>query len=148
MPSTHLSLHYHLVFSTKNREPWLPPSCRARVHEYMGGLVCGLGGIAHAVGGTGDHVHLAISLKATHSLADVLREIKSESSRWIHLELKLAGFAWQDGYGAFTFAIRDLESVGSYVLGREEHHRLKPFQDEYREMLQRSKIDYDERYLW
>lgn len=141
MPSTHLSLHYHLVFSTKDREPWLPPSCRARVHEYMGG-------IAHAVGGTGDHVHLAISLKATHSLADVLREIKSESSRWIHLELKLTGFAWQDGYGAFTFAIRDLESVRSYVLGQEEHHRLKTFQDEYREMLKRSKIDYDERYLW
>ncbi len=148
MPSTHVSLHYHLVFSTKNREPWLPPTQRRRVHEYLGGVVRHLGGAPHAVGGTGDHVHVAMGLKATHCLADVMREVKSESSRWIHQELRLAGFAWQEGYGAFTFAASDTESVRRYVLNQEEHHRVKTFQEEYVEMLQRGMVEYKKSYLW
>ena len=99
MPSTHLSLHYHLVFSTKDREPWLAPTPRARVHEYVGGIVRGIHGVPHAVGGTGDHVHVSAALRATHCLADVMRELKSESSAWIHRELGLHGFAWQEGSG-------------------------------------------------
>ncbi len=132
MPSTHLSLHYHFVFSTKNREPWLAPTARKRVHEYIGGIIRSMNGIAHAVGGTGDHIHVAAGLRATHCLADVMREIKSESSRWIHEELRQAGFTWQEGYGAFTFAAPDLESVRAYVLNQEEHHRVKTFQENTR----------------
>lgn len=81
MPSTHTALHYHLVFSTKNRELWFPPSLRGRVHEYLGGVIRNLNGVPYAVGGTGDHVHMAAGLRATHCVADVMREIKSESSR-------------------------------------------------------------------
>lgn len=84
MPSTHLSLHYHFVFSTKHREPWLSPSPRGRVHEYLGGIVRGMGGVPHALGGTGDHVHVLAGLRATHCLTDVMRELKIESSGWIH----------------------------------------------------------------
>ena len=148
MASTHLSLLYHLVFSTKNREPWLSPTSRHRVHEYIGGTIRNMIGIAHAVGGTGDHIHIAVGLRATHCLADVMREIKSESSRWIHEELRLAGFAWQEGYGAFTFAARDLEPVRAYVLDQEEHHRVRTFQEEYVAMLKRGMVEYDERFLW
>jgi putative transposase len=147
MASTHLSLHYHIVFSTKNREPWLSPTDRHRVHEYMGGIFRGLGGVAHAVGGTGDHIHIAAGLRATHCLADVMREVKSESSRWIHEELRLAGFAWQEGYGAFTFAVTDLDLVRTYVLNQEEHHRLRTFQEEYVAMLKRGQVSYEERFL-
>lgn len=147
MPSTHLSLHYHLVFGTKNREPWFPPSARARVHEYIGGIVRNMNGVAHAVGGTGDHVHIAAGLRATHCLADVMREIKGESSR-IHKELKSAAFTWQEGYGVFTFAAPDLEAVRAYVLNQEEHHRVKTFQEEYVAMLKRGMTEYDERFLW
>jgi REP element-mobilizing transposase RayT len=100
MASTHLSLHYHLVFSTKNREPWLSPTHRQRLHSSIGGILRNMGGVAHAVGGTGDHLHIAAGLRATHCLADAMREVKSESSRWIHEELRLAGFAWQVGYVA------------------------------------------------
>ncbi len=89
MASTHLSLHYHLVFRTKNREPWLSPTHRQRVHEYIGGILRNKDGVADAVGGTGDHIHIAAGLRATHCLADVMREVKSESSRWIHEELRL-----------------------------------------------------------
>jgi REP element-mobilizing transposase RayT len=148
MPSTHVSLHYHLVFSTKNREPWMPPTDRHRVHEYLGGIVRHVDGVPHAVGGTGDHVHLSVGLKASHCLADLMREIKSESSRWIRRELRLAGFAWQEGYGAFTFSAKDLASVRRYVLNQEEHHRVKTFQEEYVELLQRGMVEYDDRYLW
>ncbi len=148
MPSTHLSLHFHLVFSTKNREPWIQPSVRKRVHEYLGGVIRLANGIAHAIGGTGDHVHLAVGLRATHRLADVMREIKGESSRWIHDEVRLHGFAWQEGYGAFTSGAKDLESVKHYVLNQEEHHRVKSFQDEYVEMLKRGLVEYDDAHLW
>lgn len=148
MPSTHLSLHYHFVFSTKNREPWLSSVHRDRVHEYIGGTVRGLKGVAHAVGGTEDHVHVFAGLRASHSLADVMREVKSESSRFIHQELRLPGFAWQEGYGAFTVSASQLEPVMNYVLHQEQHHRHKTFQDEYVEMLQRGFVEYDEAYLW
>jgi putative transposase len=148
MASTHLSLHYHLVFSTKNREPWLSPTHRQRVHAYIGGIIRNMDGVAHAVGGTGDHIHIAAGLRATHCLADVMREVKSESSRWIHEELRLAGFAWQEGYGAFTFAAPDLEAVRAYVLNQEEHHRVKTFQEEYVAMLKRGMVAYEERFLW
>ena len=148
MASTHLSLHFHLVFSTKNREPMMPTEWRDRIHEYLGGVVRGLGGFAHAVGGTADHVHVFAGLRATHCLADVMRELKSESSAWIHRELRLPSFRWQEGYGAFTVSASHIDAVKRYVLNQEEHHRVLPFQDEYVAMLQRGLVDYDDRYLW
>ena len=148
MPSTHLSLHYHLVFSTKSREPWLAPTSRIRVNEYLGGVIRGMNGLPHAVGGTGDHVHVFAGLRATHCLADVMRELKSESSAWIKKELGLHGFAWQEGYGAFTVSASSLEPVRDYVLNQEAHHRKTTFQQEYVAMLRRGLVEYDERYLW
>lgn len=148
MASTHLSLHYHFVFCTKNRHPWFPPSIRDRVHEYVGGVIHGLDGFPHAVGGTADHIHVFAGLRATHSIADVMRELKSESSRWIHKELRLAGFAWQEGYGAFTVSASNIESVRNYVLNQEQHHRVKTFQEEYVKMLQLGMVPYQEAHLW
>ena len=148
MPSTHLSVHYHLVFSTKNREPRFPPDLRPRLHEYLGGVVRAEGGVAHAVGGTGDHVHVFAGLRATHCLADVMQRVKGVSSKWVHDELRLAGFAWQEGYGGFTVSASSLERVRSYVLHQEEHHRVKTYQEEYVEMLKRGLVEYDEKYLW
>ncbi len=148
MPSTHLSLHFHIVFSTKDRERWIVPSIRDRVHEYIGGTIRSINGVAHAVGGMSDHVHVFAGLRATHCLADVMREMKSESSGWIHREFRLAGFAWQDGYGAFTVSASHIESVRNYVLHQEDHHRVTTFQEEYVAMLKRGLVEYDEKYLW
>jgi len=149
MPSsTHLSLHYHLVFSTKSRAPWLAGDIRAEVHDYLGGTIRGLGGFSHAVGGISDHVHVFVGLKATHCLADVMRELKSESSAWIHRKFRLPEFAWQEGYGAFTVGAMNMEVVRDYVLNQERHHRTSTFQHEYVEMLKRGLVEYDERYLW
>src|SRR5438067_9417105 len=87
MPSTHLSLHYHLVFSTKDRCPTIAPPWRERLHAFLGGVVKQIDGVPEGVGGVADHVHLLIGLGAIHRLAGVMREIKSVSSRWVHDEI-------------------------------------------------------------
>ena len=102
MASTYLSLHYHLVFATKNREAIIAPEWRSRMHEYLGGIISGLGGFSQGVGGVADHVHLLVGLKATHCLADVMRELKKASSAWVHEQIGVRTFAWQEGYAAFT----------------------------------------------
>ena len=148
MPSTHLSLHYHLVFSTKSRRPLIEAAWRARLHAFLGGAVRTLGGVPEAVGGVSDHVHLLVGLRATHRLADVLREIKHSSSKWVHREIGLIAFAWQEGYGAFTVGAGDRAAVRRYVEGQAEHHQKRTFQDEYLAFLKQSGVEFDERFLW
>jgi len=148
MPSTHTSLHYHLIFSTKDRVPSIQPNLRARMHAFLGGVIRAHDGVALDVGGTADHVHLVVGLKPTHTVADVLRVLKGDSSKWVHEELALQAFAWQEGYGAFTISKSDLASVRRYVQEQEEHHRKRSFQEEYRALLERHGIEFDERYLW
>ena len=147
MPSTHLSLHYHLVFATKNREPFLHAECRPRIHQYLGGTVNGLGGRIEAVGGTTDHVHLLVELRATHTLSDFMRELKKQSSVWMHEEIQIPGFAWQEGYAAFTVSASAVADVRAYVLNQEEHHHIRSFREELVIMLQRSGVVFDPRYL-
>jgi putative transposase len=95
MSSTHLSLHYHIVFGTKNHEPMIQPAWRGDLHAYLGGIIRTADGIAESIGGVSDHVHLLIGLRATHRLADVIRELKAVSSGWVHNEIGIRGFAWQ-----------------------------------------------------
>ncbi len=147
MSSTYLSLHYHLVFATKNREPLIAAPWRPRLHEYMGGTIRGLGGVAEGIGGMADHVHLLVGLKATHCLADVLRELKKASSLWIRDELKILEFAWQEGYAAFTVSATAREPVLRYIANQEEHHRVKSYREEMVQMLKRAGIEFDPRYL-
>ncbi len=125
MPSTHFSLQYHVVFSTKDRAPIIAGPWRERLHAYLGGIVREINGVAEAVGGVADHVHLLLGLRATHCLADVVREIK-----------------------AFTVGPTQRDAVRQYIAGQEEHHRTRTFQEEYVDFLKRSGIEYDERYLW
>ena len=95
-----------------------------------------------------DHVHLLLGLTATARLADVVRDIKAVSSSWVHDEIGDRAFAWQEGYGAFTVSPSHCEQVRSYIARQEEHHRKRTFQDEYRDLLKRCGVDFDERYLW
>ncbi len=147
MSSTYLSLHYHLVFSTKNREALIMPEWRARLHDYLGCAIRGLGGYPEGVGGIADHVHLLVGLKAIHSLADVMRELKKASSTWVHNEIGLPAFAWQEGYAAFTVSATSRDGVRHYIANQEEHHRVKSFREELVEMLSKAGIKYDPIYL-
>ena len=147
MGSTYLSLHYHLVFGTKNRERSIDAKWRDRLHEYLGGTISGLGGFSEGVGGVDDHVHLLVGLKATHCLADVLRELKKASSVWVHEQMGSPAFAWQEGYAAFTVSPTARDAVKSYIAHQEEHHRAKSFREELIEMLKRAGIEFDSKYL-
>lgn len=148
MPSTHLSLHYHLVFSTKFRNPLIVKEWRADLHAYLGGIVKGINGVPLAIGGVEEHVHLLVGLRATHRLDYVLRDVKADSSGWIHKVVGVKNFEWQKGYLGLTVSPSQIERVRSYVLNQEEHHRRKSFQEEYLELLNLSAIEYDERYVW
>lgn len=148
MPSTHVSLHYHVVWSTKDRRPSIDSVWRGRLHAWLGGSIRDQEGVPVAIDGIADHVHALVGLKATHRLSDVMRVIKSESSEWVHREATEAGFAWQEGYGAFTVSPQNLDSVRHYILNQEEHHRKSTFQEEYLDLLKRSGTHFDERYVW
>jgi putative transposase len=149
MPQSYTCLHYHLVFSTKNRAPLITPDIRPRLWEYMGGIVRGHKGIPIKIGGTDDHVHLLVTLRQEPALAAFLRELKAGSSGWVHDTFTGArDFAWQAGYGAFTVSHSGLGDVENYIDKQEEHHQTLTFQDEFRLLLRKHGIKFDEKYLW
>jgi hypothetical protein len=113
----------------------------------MGGTIRGLGGVPDEVGGIADHAHLLVGLKATHCLADEMRELKKASSVWAHDEIGAGNFAWQEGYSAFTVSPTAREQVRGYIQRQEEHHRTKSFREELIELLEKSGVEYDPRYL-
>jgi len=145
--STYLGLHYHVIFATKDRRPFLKPGIRERVHEYLTGTVKGLDGECRIVGGVADHVHLLVSLRATHRLSDFMRELKKSSSNWIKEELKLPLFQWQDGYAALTVSPSARAEVAGYIGNQEEHHRKRSFREEFESLLRKAGIPYDAKYL-
>ena len=147
MASTHTSLLYHLVFATKYREPLIAPQWRSRLHEYLGGVTRGLDGTPQGIGGVSDHVHLLVGLKPTHCVSDFMRELKKASSMWVVETIRLPSFRWQEGYGAFTVSASARAQVREYIDQQEDHHRKRTFRDEYLVLLQKSGIEYDERYL-
>jgi len=148
MPTTHLSLHYHIVFSTKDRHPFITDSWRNRLHQYLGGLINVADGIPESIGGVSDHVHLLVGLRATHQLASFVQDIKQSSSRWIHETIGVKNFSWQPGYAAFTVSASNREAVKDYIANQVSHHRSKTFQEEYLAFLQKHRVEYDEKFLW
>ena len=145
--STFASLHYHVVFSTKNRMRFIDPQWESRLHEYLGGTVRGLDGSPQGIGGVEDHVHLLMGLKTTHCVADFMRELKKATSRWVHEEIGLNQFAWQEGYGVFSVSATARDQVKHYIANQRDHHRRMDFRDEFIAMLERAGVDYDPKYL-
>ncbi len=148
MPSTHLSLHYHVVFSTKGRLPMINRDWRDDLHSYLGGIMNKLKGAPLAVGGVDDHIHTLIGLRSTHRLDYVMRDLKSGSSIWVHEEVGKRKFDWQEGYFCTTVSPSQIQRVRKYVLNQEEHHKKQGFEDEYLELLKLNGIEYDDRFLW
>lgn len=148
MPQSFASLHCHIVFSTKQRQPQIKPNVQPRLYEYLGGILRNHSSRLLAAGGMPDHVHLLASLNRSMSVADAVRVIKSNSSSWIHDELGLADFHWQDGYGAFAVSHSNLAAVTTYLANQEQHDHRVSFQDEFLELLRRHELEWDERYIW
>ena len=149
MANTYASLFYHVVFSTKNRVAFLVPEIEQRDWSFIGGVARSNSMTAVQVGGVEDHIHALVMAPAKLSPSQIAQCLKVNSSRWIHEEFtRLRGFAWQDGYCAFTVIKRDVPEVIQYIRNQREHHRKKSFQEEYRELLEKHGVEYDERYLW
>jgi REP element-mobilizing transposase RayT len=149
MPQSLSQLYVHLVFSTKHREPLLLPPVRERLHAYLATVLNNQDSPALKVGGTSDHVHALLRLSKNWSLAKIVEEIKTSSSKWLKTQGRaLANFHWQSGYGGFSVGPAELEQVVDYVTRQEEHHRVMSFQEEYRKFLKSYGIEYDEDYVW
>jgi putative transposase len=137
----------HLVFSTKNREPFIAMEQRPRIFGYLGGTLNAINCPVIAVGGVADHVHLLFVLGRTISLSDAVEEVKKASSKWAKENIH-PGFYWQKGYGAYSVSPSNVEQVKSYIENQEAHHQTMTFQEEFRELLRRHQIEWDERYVW
>jgi putative transposase len=147
MPHTFGVIYVHLIFSTKDRVPCLNASMRPQLFAYLATLVRDLGCECPRVGGTADHVHLAVRLSRTATVADVVEGIKVASSKWIKAQ-GISLFSWQPGYGAFSVGPADLKALVAYIDSQEEHHRKKSFEDEFRQLLTKYGIAIDEKFLW
>jgi len=141
------NLIFHLIFSTKDRQPLITPEIRNDLFAYLGGIIRELKGTALIVNGTSDHVHMLVRIRPVHAVAQIARLVKANSSKWVH-EKWNARFAWQTGYGAFSVSESNVSVVSRYIAAQEEHHEKHTFQEEYVAFLRKNNIPYDERYVW
>jgi REP element-mobilizing transposase RayT len=143
MAHTYANNFIHCVFSTKDRLPLIPASRTAELYAYLGGIARGEGFSLIAAGGTANHIHLLFVLPASCSLAQAVQKLKGSSSRWMG-----DGFAWQEGYGAFSVSPSQISVVKRYIQSQEEHHRKRNFEEEFVVLLRNCGIQHDERYVF
>jgi REP element-mobilizing transposase RayT len=150
MPQSLAQIYLHIVFSTKDRYPWLKSrELRQDLHAYMAATLNNYECPCLIVGGVEDHVHILCRLGRTVSIADLVRDIKKSSTRMLTDRSEvLRGFHWQKGYGAFSISPSHVEALKEYIGGQEEHHRGESFQDEFRRLLAKYGLEFDERYVW
>ena len=149
MPQSLSLVIVHIIFSTKDRKPVLDHPVRHDLHAYLATAARNADCECYCVGGVADHVHLAIRISRTMTIAKLVGELKTSSSKWLKTQSsKLAGFAWQNGYGAFSVGPSDLGALRQYIETQEEHHKKHTFQDELRALLKKYGVEHDERYMW
>lgn len=149
MAQTLVSLLVHVIFSTKLRAACITPEIEPHLYGYLGGIAKQHQASLLSAGGTADHVHLLLSASKNVALSDLLEELKKSSSKWIKTQGKIfKNFHWQDGYAAFSVGASQVEVVRRYHARQKEHHRVKSFQDELTEFLNKYEMQYNEKYLW
>ena len=149
MPQSLALLIVHVVFSTKDRSAVLGLSIRPALHAYLASVARNLGCQCPRVGGTSDHVHLAIRLSRTICVAKLVEKLKTSSTQWLKTQsAEFSGFGWQRGYGAFSVGPADLDELLDYIGNQEKHHRKRTFQEEYLMFLRKHKVEYEDRYVW
>jgi len=149
MAGTYTQLFYHLVFSTKNRRPFINEPIERDLHKYVAGVFRNLDANCIEINGMPEHVHILALLPPKIAVSDALRDVKANSSRWVHdNHRQLADFAWQDGFAAFTVSKSQVESVRQYIREQKLHHRTNDFKSELIALLDKHDVEYDERYLW
>jgi len=149
MPQSLASVLVHLIYSTKNRQPFITPEIEPELYAYQAAIFRELDCSALTINGTADHVHALFRLGRTVALCDLVEEVKKRSSKWLKTKRPgLAAFQWQAGYGAFSLGESGVATAREYIARQKEHHRRRSFQEEYRAFLRRYRVEYDERYVW
>jgi REP element-mobilizing transposase RayT len=148
MPQSFAAIQLPLVFSTKNRVPSITADLAPKLHAYIHGIVAKKGMLL-AAGGVADHVHLLVTLGKEVSVSELVRVVKCNSSGWVHTTFPVHGdFAWQNGYGAFSVSRSHRVQLTNYIATQAEHHKTLSFQDEFRELLRRHELEWDEEHVW
>jgi REP element-mobilizing transposase RayT len=147
MPSTFANIVVHVVFATKGRTETIEKRWRDRLHAYLGGVIKNSDAFALAVGGTADHVHVAMAIRPKHCLSDLVRDFKRASSKWVHEELGIGNFQWQEGYGAFSVSASDVEKLNAYIADQERHHMAFDSRTEFIELCREAGIEVDLTYF-
>jgi REP element-mobilizing transposase RayT len=149
MPQSLAKILIHIIYSTKNRERVLGDDLRDELHRYTAGILKGWDSPAIIINSVEDHLHALVSLARTHSISEIVEQMKKGSSKWLKTkEPALAEFHWQNGYGAFSVSQSSVADVVKYIEDQKEHHKHRSFQEEFREFLKRYQVPYDERYVW
>ncbi len=149
MANTYTQIHLHLIFAVQNRKSLIQNSWKDRLYEYITGIVQQNTHKMIIINGMPDHLHIAIGMRPTQSLSDLMQDIKGNSSKWINDNKLAAGkFQWQEGYGAFSYNKSLLPKLIDYIKNQEAHHKKKTFLEEYKEFLKAFEIEYDERYIF
>ena len=149
MPGTYSQLLLHVVTSTKGRMPWISADVAERLYPYIGGIIRAEKGVAYGIGGVEDHVHLYFRWRPDGSVSDLMRTVKSRSSKWVHATYpKLTAFGWQEGYSIFSVSKSQEEAVKNYIARQAEHHRQEDFKSELLRMLDAHDVEFDERYVF
>ncbi len=148
MPSTWSKLLLHIVFSTKHRQPLITPEIAEHLYPYIGGIIRALDGSLYTIGGMPDHVHLLIRWRTDGAISGLMRTAKARSSLWVHQTFAGAsGFAWQEGYAAFSVSRSGQAAVQGYIENQEEHHRRRDFKEELLALLCAHDIEFNPRYI-
>jgi putative transposase len=149
MAGTFSQLYIQAVFAVKGRENLIALPWRDELHKYIAGIIKGKEQKSIIVNGVADHVHCFVGLKPSMAISDLIRDIKNNSTNFINSKKFVKGkFAWQEGYGVFSYSHSQINDVYSYILNQQEHHKKQTFKEEYLEFLNRFDVPYDERYLF
>lgn len=149
MPGTFSQIYIQVVFAVKGRENLIGDSWKTYLHKYIAGIVKGKGQKSIIVNGMPDHIHAFIGLKPAMPIADLVRDIKNNSSNFINTQKFVKGkFAWQEEYGAFSYSHSHIEKVYDYILNQEKHNKKKTFKMEYIQFLKKFEVEYNEKYLF
>jgi len=150
MPQSLVQIYVHIVFSTKERDPFLrDKDIREKMHAYLVGAFKNLGSPSLVVGAPEDHIHGLCRLSKTLAVADLIRDAKRESSKWVKAKWPdLVGFHWQNGYGAFSISPSHVDDLTRYIRSQQAHHREETYQEESRRLCRKCGVELDERYAW
>ena len=147
MANTYTQIYMHLVFAVARREALISDAWADKLHAYLAGICRNRQHFVHAINGTADHVHLLVGMHPAESVASLVKELKSQSTRWVNDNYLHGAFSWQSGYGAFSYSLSFVSAVKVYIENQREHHRRVSFQDELADIFTKAGIDYKPEFM-